>query len=388
MISGPPLHIAIAIYGLTSGGASRRILTLAEAFADRGHRLDMIVVDPTAPLTQHLPSTIRLIALDDRWPVLGRRPRRRRSRVWAATWSLARHLKQAPPEVLLSGASHMNLACLLAKRLAGSAVPLALRASNTIGSSGEDNAGISGWRRRLVQYCYPWADAVIAVSGGCASDVIATTGIAPARVVTIANPTFTPDLAARAAAALDHPWFSAGSPPVILGVGRLSQAKDFPTLVAAFARVRAVRPVRLVILGEGKQRAVIEAAADRLGIAGDVLLPGYVDNPLAWMARAAVFVLSSRWEGLPGVIIEAFAAGCPVVSTNCRSGPAEILDDGLYGRLVPVGDDAAMAAAVLATLDEPRPSDVLRDRAAQFSVERAVDGYLAVLARAARQTSQ
>jgi glycosyltransferase involved in cell wall biosynthesis len=169
---------------------------------------------------------------------------------------------------------------------------------------------------------------------------------------------------------------------VVLGAGRLHPQKDFPTLLRAFARVRAQRPARLVVLGSGKRaarRAALLALAGRLGVGADVDLPGFAENPYAYMARAAVFALSSAWEGLPTALIEAMACGCPVVSTDCPSGPAEILEGGRYGELVPVGDDAALAAALLRALDAPPARAALRARAAQFSLEAAVERYLPVL---------
>jgi glycosyltransferase involved in cell wall biosynthesis len=173
-----------------------------------------------------------------------------------------------------------------------------------------------------------------------------------------------------------------------LGVGRLVKQKDFPTLIRAFARVRAGRPVHLLLLGRaknGKKRRRLTDLIDSLGVTADVQLAGYVDNPLAYMKRAAVLVLSSAWEGLPGVLIEALACGCPIVSTDCPSGPSEILDGGKYGRLVPIGDDAAMAAAINATLDAPPARDALRARAEDFSADRAIDRYLAVLLSVSRR---
>jgi glycosyltransferase involved in cell wall biosynthesis len=189
------------------------------------------------------------------------------------------------------------------------------------------------------------------------------------------------ELAAREAVA--HAWLAPGAPPVVLGVGSLSARKDFPTLVRAFARLRAARDCRLVILGQAasprkteEQQAELMALAAGLGVAADVDLPGFVANPFAYMARAGVFVLSSAFEGLPGALIQALACGCPVVSTDCPSGPAEILDGGRFGTMVPVGDDRAMAAAIAATLDRPIAAATLRARAELFSVERAVDRYL------------
>src|SRR5262249_37227290 len=149
---------------------------------------------------------------------------------------------------------------------------------------------------------------------------------------------------------LSHPWFAPGSLPVILGVGRLTWQKDFPTLIKAFALVRSRQPARLLILGEGEKRLELETIVKELGLAADVCLPGYVDNPFAYMHRCSAFVLSSASEGLPNSLIEAMACGAPVISTDCASGTAEILENGRYGPLVPVGDVEAMATAISATL--------------------------------------
>jgi glycosyltransferase involved in cell wall biosynthesis len=165
----------------------------------------------------------------------------------------------------------------------------------------------------------------------------------------------------------------------LLGVGRLEPQKDFALLLRAFARIRRERAARLLILGEGRERPRLTQLAKALGVADSVDLPGFVPNPYAHMTRANLFVLSSRYEGLGNVVIEALACGCPVVSTDCPSGPAEVLDRGRYGRLVPVGDPAALAQAILAALEEPVDRARLRGRAAQFSVERAARRYLELM---------
>jgi glycosyltransferase involved in cell wall biosynthesis len=230
---------------------------------------------------------------------------------------------------------------------------------------------------------YPWADAVIAVSDGVAEQVASLTGMPRERITTIYNPVVTPELLWRSREPVDHPWLAPGQPPVVLGVGKLKIQKGFRTLIRAFARVRAARPARLVILGEGARRRTLEALVDELGLREDVALPGYVENPWAWMSRASVFALSSRWEGLPGALIEAMACGCPVVSTDCPSGPAEILEGGVYGPLVPVGDAGALARAILELLDAPPDPARLRARAAAFCVDPALERYLEVLLGAA-----
>jgi glycosyltransferase involved in cell wall biosynthesis len=188
-------------------------------------------------------------------------------------------------------------------------------------------------------------------------DMAQVTGIPRERITVIFNPSVVgTEVAEKARAPLDHPWFELGQPPVLVAVGRLQEQKDYPTMIRAFAQVRQARPVRLLILGEGKERPVLEAQIEELGLQEDVSLPGFVTNPYAYLARASLFVLSSRWEGLPTVLIEALCCSTPVVSTDCPSGPREILQGGKYGRLVPVGDAEALARAITAALDEQRTS--------------------------------
>jgi glycosyltransferase involved in cell wall biosynthesis len=230
----------------------------------------------------------------------------------------------------------------------------------------------------LARWFYPWADAIVTVSQGSADDLVRL-GLSSERIRVIYNPVVTPELFEKAKEPLEHDWFEPGSPPVILGVGRLEKQKDFPTLIRAFAQVRQQRPARLMILGEGQDRPALEALVQELGIEEDVALPGFVANPFAYMARAGVFVLSSLFEGLPTVLIEAIAVGTKVVSTDCESGPAEILENGLYGKLVPVGDSKGIAEAILSTLEEPANSEAQQRKTAEFSLEKAVAQYRQVL---------
>ena len=245
------------------------------------------------------------------------------------------------------------------------------------------------WKRRylpgLLRHAYPMADAIVAVSDGVADRLARKTGLPRAAIRTVYNPVVVPELPALAAEPVAHPWFRPGGPPVVLGVGRLVEQKDFPTLLRAFALVRQRRPARLVILGDGpaEARRDLEAVAAGLGCAEDLDLPGFVANPFAYMARASVFALSSLHEGLPGALIQALACGCPVVSTDCPSGPSEILEHGRHGRLVPVGDHEALASAILACLDDPSGREERVARAAAFGLERAVDRYLALIGRPA-----
>jgi glycosyltransferase involved in cell wall biosynthesis len=385
--AGPARHrLALFIYDLGGGGSQRRALTLAGAFAERGHAVDLVVLDASGPLRDRLPAGIRLVKLES--GRIARQAKRwgRRLELRLASRALAGYLQRERPDALLAAASHVNLAAVRAHRLARIPSALVLRASNhSFGSRGGVEAGSSGRRERQIRRLYPQADAIIGVSRAVAEDLRRMLPSAGHRVTPVYSPIWTPSLLVDAGAPLDHPWFVPGAPPVVSGVGRLTAQKDFPTLVRAFARLRTRRPARLVILGAAKRagrRESLLALARDLGVADDVWLPGSVENPLRYLARSAVFVLSSAWEGLPAVLIEAMACGCPVVSTDCPGGSREILEDGRWGPLVPPGESEALAAAIGGLLDVPPEPGGLRRRAACFDRERAVDGYLEVLDRA------
>jgi glycosyltransferase involved in cell wall biosynthesis len=231
------------------------------------------------------------------------------------------------------------------------------------------------YRRRL-RRIYRHCDGVICNSEGVADDLVAFLDLPREGIAVLPNPTITPELLAAAEEPLAHPWFAPGEPPVILGAGRLGRAKDFGTLLKAFALLRRKRPCRLLILGQGRQKERLEAQARRLGVAADFELPGFVSNPYAYMARAGLFVLSSLWEGCPNVLIEAMAVGTPVVATDCRSGPREVLQGGRFGPLVPLRDAETMAGAMAATLDRPLPAAALGEAVQGYTVENSVRLHL------------
>jgi glycosyltransferase involved in cell wall biosynthesis len=226
---------------------------------------------------------------------------------------------------------------------------------------------------------YPMADAVVAVSQGVARDLAAITGLPSHRIQVVPNPVVTPHLFRLAQEPIAHPWLHDPERPVIMGMGRLTRQKDFPTLLRAFAKVRAEKRCRLIILGEGGERFGLEALAGSLGIGDDVHLPGFVLNPYPYLAGAALFVLSSVWEGFGVVLAEAMALGVPVVATDCPSGPREILRDGQIAPLVPMGDPEALAGAMLDTLARPPAKATLQEAVAEYTVERSARRYVEVL---------
>ena len=397
--------IAFFLAHLQGGGIQKVWVTIAEALMHRGYAVDLVVCETEGPLQAQIPERVRVVELR-------RSPRLQAGARYLAAdpgglapWlglilvasrasatqpyfpALVDYLRRARPRALYSATPHMNIEAEHALRLAGTPTRLIVSEHNTLVPDHPLARGLNKWYLpRLLRRAYRSADAVVAVSNGVAEDVAVRTGLPLSAITMIYNPVVTPMLARGAAEALSHPWFQADAPPVILGTGRLGQAKDFPTLIRAFARVRLNRPARLMILGEAKgarktakQQGRLMALAREAGVAADVELAGFVQNPFKYMARAAVFALSSRYEGLGNVLIEAMACGCPVVSTDCPSGPAEILDNGTYGPLVPVGDDEALAEAIMAVLDSPPDAGALRERAANFSVDQAVDRYEALL---------
>jgi glycosyltransferase involved in cell wall biosynthesis len=398
-------RIAFLIADLNVGGVQKTTLTLARALAEAGNQVDLLVLRAGGALRDQIAPAVRRVELPPAACWRGRlyalaadpaafvqllRPVLIAKKVSATLPylpALVRYLRAERPDALISATPHLNLEAVWARRLAGTATRVLISERS---APSQKLPKSKNWRHRhlpaLMRRTYPQADVVVAVSAALADDLAAVTGLPRSLIRTIYNPIVGPELFARAAEAVGHPWLQPGQPPVILGVGRLTDQKDFPTLLRAFARVRAKRAARLLILGGAKneekfqdRQAALLALAAELGIAGDVELPGFADNPIAYMARARVFVLSSRFEGLPGALIQALACACQVVSTDCPTGPAEILEQGRYGLLVPMGDDTAMAAAIEQALDAPLPTELLRRRAGEFSEERAVSSYLEAL---------
>jgi len=293
-------------------------------------------------------------------------------------WFWSRRMWRNPPSTIVSNRERGRPALLIARALTGAGTRIVFRVGNPVSVHLARRGVHKRWiRGTAIRWSYPRADAVIVNSRALAVDVVRTAGVEPERVHVLANPAIGAGLYEQAASASGHDWLDAAPRdcPVVLGAGRLAPQKDFATLIRAVARLRRERAVRLIVLGEGKERDRLRRLADDLGIGTDVDLPGFVAAPAAWMARADAFVLSSRWEGSPNVLLEALALGCPCVATQCPTGPDEILEDGRYGPLVPVGDDEAVARALERVLDDPLPSHTLREAAAPFHVETAAAAY-------------
>ena len=367
--------VALFLPALSGGGAERVILNLSAALADRGYAVDLVIAVRTGEYLANVPETVRLVSLDVQRTLQGFLP-------------LVRYLRREQPRVLMSALDNANIvgvAATRAARVTGAKTRVIVSARNTLSL---DSQTMPASRRaitlRALGVCHKLADDVATVSNGAADDLARTLGIEREKIHVIYNPVVTPALLSAGAASLSHPWLEPGAPPVVLGVGRLSRQKDFATLVRAFARVRQQRAARLMILGQGEERDRLEALARELGVADDVSLPGFVSNPYAYISRAAAVVLSSRWEGLPAVLIESLALGTPVVSTDCESGPREILRGGADGPLVPVGDAPRMAEAIATVLSRARPT-IADDVWRPFTLDVAVDQYVRLMRLETRQ---
>ncbi len=365
----PQERLAIFVPSMLGGGAERIALNLARGISERGYVVDLVLAEAQGPYLAELPESVRVVDL-------------KASRTLKSLPGLVRYLRRERPQAMLSVLAHANLIALWARRLADVPSRVVVSVRNTLSRSAQHSPSLrNNLMLKLIRRYYPWADGIVAVSKGVADDLSQVAGIARDRIQVIYNPIVTPTLREKARAPLDHPWFMNGQAPVVLSVGRLTATnqKDFPTLIEAFAQVRRSRPARLMILGEGEQRANLEAMVKKLGLEQDVLLPGFVANPYPYMRRASVFVLSSRWEGLPGVLIEGLYCGAPLIATDCPSGPREILKDGQYGQLVPVGDANALARAIELALEENAPAPPAESWR-PYELDSAVSQYVNLLA--------
>jgi glycosyltransferase involved in cell wall biosynthesis len=294
--------------------------------------------------------------------------------------ALVRYLRGERPAALLTDKDRVNRTAILARALARVPTRLAVRIGTTVSVNLSSRGAFERWQQRAsMRLLYPLADRVLVPSTGAADDLADYAGIDRGHIRVIRSPIVTPGLRLRAREGVDHPWLDHRERPVILGVGELGHRKDFETLVRAFALVRRRRPCRLIVLGRGRQRDDLLRLAGELGVAGDVDLPGFHPNPYAFMAGADLFVLSSRWEGMPVVLVEALALHTPVVSTDCPSGPREMLAGGTLGALVPVGGVAPMADAIVEWLGARPAGDDFELAVADYRIEASACGYLDAL---------
>lgn len=365
-MSNQPPRVALYLRSLMNTGIEPVMLTLAEQLSQKGLGVDFILNHVNENTNNRIPANVNIIDLKEPKLLRGLSP-------------LVSYIQKIKPLALLSAQHLTNETALIAKIFSRTSTKFIVTEHNTVSVEWRDKKKITELLTPFfVRILYPLADGRVAVSKGVAEDLARVTHLSQKTIQVIYNPVITEKLKQKSKEALEHPWFKQGEPPVILGVGRLTAQKDFPTLIRAFAKIKQIKPARLMILGNGPERLKLNALIKELSLEGTVSMEGHVENPFAYMKQAKVFVLSSAWEGLPTVLIEAMAVGTPVISTNCKSGPAEILDGGKYGDLVPVGDVKSMADAILKVLlgnIKTVDSTWLK----QFTLDTAIEQYIKIL---------
>jgi glycosyltransferase involved in cell wall biosynthesis len=354
--------LAVFLMDLDGGGAERVMLNLARGFADRGLKVDLILVKAEGPYMSQLPDRVRVVKLES-------------SRLIFSIAALAKYLKRERPKTLIAALEDTNLVAIWAQKLARVPTQIVVTVHNHLTRDAQNATKLKRKLAPLLAKCfYPWANRIVAVSEGVAKN-LKELGFPSAKITYIYNPIVTPELREQSQIIVCDRCFKSPPIPMILGVGRLEKQKDFPTLIRAFAEVRKQQLARLIILGEGSQKTELESLVAELDLQEDVTFGGFVANPYTYMKQASVVVLSSAWEGFGNILVEAMYVGTPVVSTNCESGPTEILQDGEYGQIVNVGDSKAMATAIIETLNSDRDAEKLTARANEFSLETALDSY-------------
>ena len=371
------VDVAIMLHDLAETGVARNALAIAGAAHRGGLRTEIWVVDGTGPLIAQVPLGVGLVRLGGSEP----KWKNRRLADIAAMGSLARAFSERRPRVALSAGNHFHITASAAYFFAGSpaSTRLLFRASNPPFQGRKIQIGFFlAW---LYGLRFKGARRIISVSEELHAFLVRNLRIDPQQVVTIANSIDLKAAQERGAQVLEHPWFAPGESPVVLGIGRIAPQKNFSLLIKAFAQARQTRPLRLVIIGDGQgaELARLQALVKSLGTtADDVWFAGHQSNPLKFLANAGLFVLSSNWEGMSNVLLEAMACGCPIVATDCPTGMRELLEGGRIGMVVPVSDVSAMAQAMLAKLSEVPNRAALRAKASQHDRKTALDRYVAI----------
>lgn len=369
-MTGARLSIAIVLPDLRGGGAERMHVHLANEWARRGHSVALVLLRRRGELVSLVSQPVAVEDLNA-------------DRIRAGLWPLRAYLRRARPDVVLSAMWPLTSISVIAWLLAGRGARLFVSDHTPLSvSSRREPQGSPALLEALVRLTYPRASGIIAVSHGVREDLCRLGRLSAARVNVIHNPAAIGAASHREPREVRERLWGAGFAHHILSVGSLTPAKDHASLIRAFAALSPELNAKLTILGEGPLRSDLERLVGALGLHDRVSMPGFVMDPYVWLRSADLFVLSSRWEGFGNAIVEALECGVPVVSTDCASGPSEILEEGRYGRLVPVDDLPALTAAMTAGLTEPHDRDALVARARVFSVTAVADQYLDCFASA------
>ena len=355
-------RLALVLPSLRGGGAERVMLNVAEGLAKSGYQVDLLIISAKGELTGIVPPNITIHNLNKR-------------RALSAVFSIARYLRRCRFDLIISVLPHVSVITIIARIISLTAVPVLVSEHNTLSQSVRNSTSFRG-RVLLIpilRILYRLPIHIVAVSSGVRDDLADVLNLNCESLSVIYNPVLKDGCQRHSLPQPSHPWFKEVNTPIILGAGRLTAAKNFSLLIAAFESVRKVRDARLIIIGEGTERKNLEHLIEERGLENSVDLVGFVHDAANYMFHSNVFALSSNWEGLPTVLVEALSLGVPIVSTDCPSGPGEILRDALHYRLVSVGDLHAFSTALLELLDAPHefPSDsILKKYSQEFASER------------------
>lgn len=363
-------HIAMFIPALSGGGAERVFLNLAHSFIKKGLKVDLILCEVKGPYLKDVAYGVNIVDLMSNNPI-------------KQTANLVRYLKREKPDAIISALNLSNIVSSVAHFIANIDTKLIITQHNIIGHTTVRNSSFITKIKRefiiptLFKKLFPRADLVVSVSKGVANNLAEKLDLDKKNIKVIYNPVVSDELLKMGEEDLKHPWFQKDVQPVILGVGSLTVQKDFQNLIQAFIKIREKKPAKLLILGEGSERNNLEKLIQQYDLQSDVQLLGFVNNPFKYMKNSSVFVLSSRWEGFGLVLVEAMVFGTPIVSTDCPSGPAEILENGRWGKLVPIGDSETLAKEILDTLNGNYKNP--EKRAMEFTIDNAAREYLEAL---------
>lgn len=359
--------VTLFVPTLAGGGAERVMILIANELAASGEEVDLVTGNSSGPYIDLISQEVRLVDLKS-------------SRLLFAIPQLAKYFFRTKPKTVLSALNHANTVVVALNSMLSRGTRVVISIHNSLEATGSSKGlNLSSKVVKLARrVTFLKADHVVTVSNGIRDQILETYHLNPERVTSIYNPLDYENISELAVEPVVNNWINQDSTPVVLGIGSLTEQKNFDLLIRSFKIARSSVPCRLVILGEGKLRPKLLALVNELGLEDDVLMPGFVSNPFSWLNKSKVFVLSSDWEGLPGVLLEALACGTQIVATDCKTGPNEILENGKWGSLVEVGNQDQLADAIVSAIREKSTIDTMV-RARDFSIEKAVSSYRSVL---------
>lgn len=330
------MKIVFLLPSLAGGGAERVILTLANLFSENGYEVSIVLITDNISYDDHVSSKIKLVKFGSK-------------RVITSFLKLRSFIIKEKPNIIFSTLAHLNIFILFLKLfLRQSSLKYVIRETNTLSEINKSNNSFKiRVLHSLVKLQYPKADLVICPSNGVASDLVQNFGINEKKISVIYNPLDFNLISKLSNEPIRNLNFFNKNEKIIIGLGSLSKQKDFSTLIKAVKEVNKMYNCKLLIIGEGNERERLESLIINLELQGKVLMPGFKKNPFKYLKQSDVFVLSSKYEGLPNSLIQAFLLDIPCIATDCKSGPREILNDGEFGQLVEVGDYYQMSEAII-----------------------------------------